>query len=92
MNPQTSLAQLKTSLDALGLQTMPAAEFCRIWRSHADLLASLPPRYAQVQDDLLARLEAGSLFSEESCSFSQGDLVVQLSMWLDKATQQLAHV
>ncbi|WP_394780783.1 hypothetical protein [Undibacterium sp.] len=91
MNSHTTLTQLKTSLDAQSHQDMPAMEFCRLWRSHAALLEALPPRYAQVQQDLLSRLEASSLFTEESCSFSQGDLVAQLNMWLDKATQQLAH-
>ncbi|WP_188567455.1 hypothetical protein [Undibacterium terreum] len=83
------LAQLQASLAELGRQTISSSEFCRIWRSQAELLAALPLRYAQVQEDLLSRLEAGSLFSEESCSFSQGELVTQLDMWLSKAMQQL---
>lgn len=35
------------------------------------------------------KLEAGSLFTEESCSFSQDDLMGNLALWLDKAQQIL---
>lgn len=38
-------------------------------------------------EDLLGRMEAGSLFTEESCSFSQEDLQANLAVWLDKAEQ-----
>lgn len=64
-------------------------EFCRMWRIQQPLLAALPPRYAQVMEDLLGRLEAGSLFTEESCSFSREDLRTHLAAWLDKAEQAL---
>ncbi|MES2071827.1 MAG: hypothetical protein V4488_15840 [Pseudomonadota bacterium] len=92
MDHQSALAQLRSSLATLQGKTMPVTDFCRTWRQHQDLLAALPPRYAQVQEDLLGRLEAGSLFSEESCSFSQADLLTQLGMWLDKAEQQLGNI
>ena len=91
-NHQSALAQLRSSLAALQGQTLPVTDFCRAWRRHPDLLAALPPRYAQVQEDLLGRLEAGSLFAEESCSFSQADLLTQLGMWLDKAKQRLGNI
>ena len=35
--------------------------------------------------NLLDRLESSALFSEESCSFSQKDLVGNLTMWVEKA-------
>ena len=35
--------------------------------------------------NLLDRLESSALFSEESCSFSQKDLVANLGMWVEKA-------
>jgi hypothetical protein len=38
---------------------------------------------------LLDRLESSALFTEESCSFSQSDLLGSLQMWLDKARGQL---
>jgi len=43
-----------------------------------------------VMEDILARMEAGSLFTEESCSFSHADLQANLTVWLDKAAQTLA--
>jgi len=38
---------------------------------------------------LLDRLESSALFSEESCSFSQKDLLDNLQVWVDKARGQL---
>ena len=55
------------------------------------LLAALPPRYAEVLHDMLNRLESSALFTDESCSFSQQDLLAHVQLWLDKATQQLAQ-
>ena len=49
------------------------------------LLTALPPRYSEVLLNLLDRLESSALFSEESCSFSQKDLVANLTMWVEKA-------
>ncbi|WP_323744979.1 hypothetical protein [Noviherbaspirillum malthae] len=68
---------------------MSLSEFCQTWRSQKTLLTALPERYGQVMEDLLGRMEAGSLFTEESCSFSQDDLQANLSIWLDKASQTL---
>ncbi|SDI05588.1 hypothetical protein [Variovorax sp. OV700] len=58
-------------------------------RASADLLGALPPRYAEVLLNLLDRLESSALFSEESCSFSQKDLLDNLQVWVDKARGQL---
>jgi len=58
-------------------------------RGSAALLAALPPRYGEVLLNLLDRLESSALFSEESCSFSQKDLLDNLSLWVDKARAQL---
>jgi hypothetical protein len=38
---------------------------------------------------LLDRLESSALFSEESCSFSHGDLLDSLALWMDKAELRL---
>ena len=46
--------------------------------------------FAQALDQLLLPLESGSLFTEESCSFSQHDLFDNLQVWLDKAKARLA--
>jgi hypothetical protein len=43
-------------------------------------LQALPPRYGEVLLNLLDRLESSALFTEESCSFSQKDLLDNLRM------------
>ena len=58
-------------------------------RTSTELLAALPPRYGEVLLNLLDRLESSALFSEESCSFSQKDLLDNLRVWVDKARAQL---
>lgn len=83
-----ALAQLDTLQRALKeAATDPAAvaRFSAIARAQTELLAALPPRYADVLLGLLDRLESSALFSEESCSFSQKDLVANLEVWTKKA-------
>lgn len=67
-----------------------AAALSNLARAQTELLAALPPRYGEVLHGLLDRLESSALFSEESCSFSQKDLVASLQMWLDKARHTLS--
>lgn len=86
---QTTLQQ---SLKALRQDQITIDEFCRLWRMQSALLADLPARYSAVMEDLLLRLEAGSLFTEESCSFSQIDLLANLDIWLDKASKTIATI
>jgi hypothetical protein len=81
---------LRTALDDLRERRLATPAFCQAWRTQPALLAALPPRYGMVMEDLLGRLEAGSLFTDESCSFSQEDLQANLAVWLDKARQALA--
>ena len=83
------LAPLQAGLDALRNDSSTPAAFSTMARAQTSLLAALPPRYEEVLLGLLDRLEASALFSEESCSFSQRDLLDNLQLWLDKATQQL---
>jgi hypothetical protein len=85
MSHDHALHTLQDALHGIRQSRLSTAEFCKTWREQSALLADLPPRYAQVMEDLLGRLEAGSLFTEESCSFSQIDLLATLDMWLDKA-------
>jgi len=92
MPSTSSIQSLRDALHSLQQNQMNIAGFCHIWRNQASLLATLPPRYAEVAEDLLGRLEAGSLFTEESCSFSRQDLLDSLTVWLDKAQQQLARL
>ena len=84
------LDQLQTELHALQAQRTSPHAFSAAARGHAELLAALPPRYAEVLLGLLDRLEAGALFTEESCSFSHQGLVDSLQLWLDKARGTLA--
>ena len=58
-------------------------------RASAELLAALPPRYGEVLLNLLDRLESSALFSEESCSFSQKDLLDDLQGWVATARERL---
>jgi len=83
--PAQQLAQLQQDLQALREQRLPPHAFSAAARGHAELLAALPPRYAEVLLGLLDRLEAGALFTEESCSFSHQALADSLQLWLDKA-------
>lgn len=48
---------------------------------------ALPPRYREVLERVLSQLESSALFTEESCSFSQADLLNALGDWLDRARQ-----
>ena len=68
---------------------LPVGELAQVLRGETALLAQLPPRYAQALEEILLRLESAALFSEESCSFSQRDLVEALDDWLARAQQQL---
>lgn len=89
MSHNQTLHLLQDSLHAIRQNRLAIADFCQSWRAQTALLSALPPRYAEVMEDLLGRLEAGSLFTEESCSFSQVDLLANLDLWLDKAQQTL---
>ena len=83
------LGQLRARLAQLAQQQLPAAVLGQQARASSELLQALPPRYGEVLLNLLDRLESSALFSEESCSFSQKDLVDSLRMWVDKARLQL---
>ncbi len=84
-----SIQLLHDALNDLRDQASDVTTFCRLWRAQDALFSRLPPRYAEVAEDLLGRLEAGSLFTEESCSFSQEDLLNNLALLLDKAERTL---
>lgn len=90
MSHDQALQSLRNALDDLQHQRIAMSSFCQTWRAQAALLGALPARYGHVMEDLLGRMEAGSLFTEESCSFSQEDLQANLAVWLDKARQTLA--
>jgi len=88
----TASAQLTTlaqALQAFERGDHTAATLSTLARQQTTLLATLPPRYSEVLLNLLDRLESSALFSEESCSFSQKDLVANLTMWVEKAQATL---
>ncbi len=82
---QALLAPLQAEFDALRAGRCSPAVFSQQARARTALLAALPPRYTEVLLNLLDRLESSALFAEESCSFSQTDLLDSLQLWLDKA-------
>lgn len=59
------------------------------FRAQTALLDRLPPAFRPALEGILERVEAGALFTEESCSFSQGDLAAALQVWLEKADARL---
>ena len=83
----SAIAELRALL-ALQPQR-PAAQLAAEWRSQHALIEALPPRYGQVLESLLARLESAAMFGEESCSFSASDLRGELGVWLDRAEHAL---
>lgn len=89
-NAHHDLAALRDSLHALRSGAQRVHEFSARARQVPALLQALPPRYGEVLLGLLDRLESSALFAEESCSFSQKDLLDSLQMWLDKAQAQLS--
>ena len=82
------LERMQQALSACERGELPIARLCTQWRSDASALP-LPPRYGEVLGHLLDRIEAGALFNEESCSFSQKDLLSGLQVWAGKAAQTL---
>ncbi|SFH79332.1 hypothetical protein SAMN04515618_103139 [Collimonas sp. OK307] len=91
MPHQDTIQLLRDAVTALQNNGSSATALCQTWRAQAALLSSLPPRFAEVAENFLGRLEAGSLFTEESCSFSQQDLLAQLHVWLDQAQLALSR-
>jgi hypothetical protein len=83
------LAQLRASFTQLAQQQLSAAALGQQARAASELLQALPPRYGEVLLNLLDRLESSALFSEESCSFSQKDLLDNLQLWAEKAQARL---
>ena len=81
----TQLTTFIQALQAFERGDHTAATLSTLTRQQTTLLAALPPRYSEVLLNLLDRLESSALFSEESCSFSQKDLVANLTMWAEKA-------
>ena len=83
---QAQIASFKAALSGLHGHPERIGAFALTWRTGMpDALSFLPQRYAEVLHGLLDRLESSALFAEESCSFSQKDLLANLQRWVDKA-------
>ena len=90
MTPLTSaLDQLHHALEQVHDGSLQTRDFCHMARGQAVLLGALPERYQTVWLGLIDRMESSALFTEESCSFSQTELIDSLSIWLDKAQHLL---
>ena len=89
MAQQAQLARLQTALQQLRDGSLTIAGFARLAQDQPSLHEALPRRFNEVLMQLLDRLESSALFSDESCSFSQRDLLDSLQLWLDKAQAQL---
>ncbi len=87
--PAVQLDAIQAALNALREGSGRIAVLSDTARASDTLLGALPARYREVLLNLLDRLESSALFSEESCSFSQKDLLDSLQMWVDKARAQL---
>lgn len=86
---QISLTQLRDALAALRVDASTDRHFVQLARSQDALFQALPPKFEEVWLGLVDRLESSALFNEESCSFSQTDLLDSLEMVLNKATPLL---
>ncbi|MEY4763841.1 MAG: hypothetical protein RI907_514 [Pseudomonadota bacterium] len=80
------LAALPDTLSAFHSGQMSLNDLARTWREAArSHEPALPQRYQDVLERVLSQLESAALFTEESCSFSQADMVSALGDWLAKA-------
>ena len=84
------LTLMNDALTACTQGRIAQSEMIALWRTGAAQLP-LPEKFGVVLGDLLDRLEASALFSEESCSFSQKDLLDSLRLWADKARAKLPN-
>jgi hypothetical protein len=89
MSDKPSIHTLRSTLIALRDKQTTTTLLCQAWRDQSGLLTALPPRYQEVMEDLLSRLESGNHFAEESCSYSQKDVLAALADWLNKAESKL---
>ena len=89
MTPQAQLSSLETALQQLHSDSLSVAAFSQLVQQQQALTEALPERFSEVLRQLLDRLESSALFTEESCSFSQKELLDSLQLWIDQAQLQL---
>ncbi|MDE2594407.1 MAG: hypothetical protein KGL57_09225 [Burkholderiales bacterium] len=81
-----TLSALAPTLNAFSSGQLPMNALAQQWRQAAQThQPALPARYLEVLERVLSQLESSALFTEESCSFSQGDMVAALGDWLQRA-------
>nr|WP_315465807.1 hypothetical protein [uncultured Rhodoferax sp.] len=88
---QAQLHAFQNALDRFRAGDLSAHGLSDWARGQSALLAELPEKFSEVLHQLMDRLESSALFSEESCSFSQRDLVDSLQMWADKAALRISN-
>lgn len=86
---QAQWQTLSTALDQLRGGQCQVADLAARAAEATELRAALPERFDTVLNDLLDRLSASALFGDESCSFSQKDLLDSLQSWLAHARLRL---
>lgn len=80
------LADLPLTLHAFSQGHLSVGDLVRQWRDASQAHEpALPDRYLDVLERVLNQLESAAFFTEESCSFSQADMVGALSDWLARA-------
>ncbi len=89
--PTAALATLRHALATLRSDATTDRVFMQTARSQEALFKALPPKFEEVWLGLIDRLESSALFNEESCSFSQTDLLDSLEMVLNKAETTLQN-
>ena len=87
--PHHSLDTLRHALATLRTDASTDRAFVITARTQHVLFQALPPKFEQVWLELVDRLESSALFTEESCSFSQTDLLDNLALVLNKAEEKL---
>jgi hypothetical protein len=89
MHHSDTLARLALRLADVRAGRTDSAALIAALRGETALLAALPPRFGVALEEVATRLESASLFTEESCSFSQRDLVDALAEWIHHAGARL---
>jgi hypothetical protein len=86
------LSELPATLEAFAVGHMAIDDLARVWRDAIEQHEpALPARYVEVIERVLNQLESSALFSEESCSFSQTEMVAALADWLGRAMALPGH-
>ncbi|MDE1997367.1 MAG: hypothetical protein KGI91_07120 [Burkholderiales bacterium] len=77
---------MSDTLSAFSSGQLSLTNLAQQWRQAAQShQPALPARYLEVLERVLSQLESSALFTEESCSFSQSDMVAALADWLARA-------